>query len=274
MRHILIRDDGGISVAPPSEEVSLERVLEIWPELNPGRSILRVEQVEDDQIPADRTFRDAWRHSPETGVRHCIDAAKEILKDRMRTRRAERFDEMRVTVERSVLEGRDLSAVSAWAQDLRDVTKHPDLEAAQTVEELKAVWPEVLESPVPGPGVFKLGESADPLVTQSITDWANGLENRLSGMEAAVATLPAASTVDIGPIADELAKLKAAVGMGATMKDVQGLAAVLDALARRLAAMETTQQLQASQLKDAAERVDFVMKEGAGIASLTQEELS
>lgn len=68
-------------------------------------------------------------------------------KQRMRARRSELWPS--IDAARGIaLDSKDaaaLDAIALRAQALRDVTAHPDIEAAKTPEELKAVWPECLK---------------------------------------------------------------------------------------------------------------------------------
>jgi hypothetical protein len=272
MKLLLLRSDGRVSLSSGSD---VDQEIANFNDAHAidGVSVVDVKEVGEDQLPSDHTFFNAWRPCDVKGVRHCMDAAREIQKDRIRAKRARRFSEADAAFTRALSTGRDASALAAMMQDLRDATDDPAIAKAATAEELANVWPEVLDRPIPSLGGVKLPDMVDPAVTQSLTDWANGLEQRLAGVEASTASHPVAAPVDLSPIAEELAKLQHAVGAGATMKDVQGVAAVMDALAQRLAQMETRQTLQEGRLKEAAARVDFVMKEGAGQAELTSEEL-
>lgn len=85
-------------------------------------------EVDASEIPADRTFRDAWLldltvHMPD---------AREIHRGRLREDRAPRLAMLDV----DHLRGRN---VEAEKQRLRDVTADPRIDAAATPEELRAL---------------------------------------------------------------------------------------------------------------------------------------
>lgn len=73
-----------------------------------------------------------------------MSKAREIQRDRMRTARAPKLDALDVSYQRAHETGADTSAIVAQKQALRDVTVDPAIEAAQTPDALKAVWPEIL----------------------------------------------------------------------------------------------------------------------------------
>jgi hypothetical protein len=99
-------------------------------------------------IPADRMFRNAWRHD---GAAFFVDmeGARALHKDRMRAARAPLLAQLDVAYDKAD-EGGDAAGkadVAARKQALRDVTADPAIAAATTADELKAVWPAILGSP-------------------------------------------------------------------------------------------------------------------------------
>lgn len=69
--------------------------------------------------------------------------ARDIWRGKIREARAEKFAELDVAFMRAV-ERQDLDAQKRIADEkqvLRDMTKDPAIEAAKTVDELKAFWP-------------------------------------------------------------------------------------------------------------------------------------
>jgi len=104
--------------------------------------IVSCREIDPKDIPQDRTFRDAWTPSL------TVDMAKarNIWRDRMRRARTPKLAALDVEYQRAdeagdILKKRD---VAARKQALRDVTNDPRIDAAQTPEALKAVWPDVL----------------------------------------------------------------------------------------------------------------------------------
>jgi hypothetical protein len=90
------------------------------------------------QIPQDRSFRDAWHYDGEN-VGIDMGQARDIHKNRLREKRKGLFaaldaeymkaDEMGDTAKKQ--------AVAAKKQALRDITQHPEIEAAATPAALK-----------------------------------------------------------------------------------------------------------------------------------------
>lgn len=81
-------------------------------------------------------------------IKITIDMAKavEIQKDKMRAAREPLLAALDVQFMRAVeTENKALQLeITAKKQALRDVTNHPDFNRARTPEQLKRVWPEVL----------------------------------------------------------------------------------------------------------------------------------
>jgi hypothetical protein len=104
--------------------------------------------VDESVIPADRTFRNAWRACPTQGCTVDMTAAAEIHKDTLRTLRAPKLAALDVEFMRALESGDTArcTAIAAEKQALRDVTKDAAITKAATPEELKAVIPEALLS--------------------------------------------------------------------------------------------------------------------------------
>jgi len=73
-----------------------------------------------------------------------MEKARDIHRAKMRDAREPLFAALDVAYQRATETGADTSAIVAEKQALRDVTNDPAIEAAQTTEELKTVWPEIL----------------------------------------------------------------------------------------------------------------------------------
>lgn len=70
--------------------------------------------------------------------------ARDIQRDRMRAARAPKLASLDIAFQRALETGADTSDIVAQKQALRDVTSDPAIEAAETPEALKAVWPDIL----------------------------------------------------------------------------------------------------------------------------------
>lgn len=147
MRIIYQNADGGCSVIAPAPNSDLT-IEEIAAKDVPTGVPFRI--VPDEAVPADRTYRNAWVADVDGGrVGHDMPKAREIHKQHMRVARTPLLG----TLDTAYLRADELGgpgaaatkgSIAAQKQVLRDVTARPDLIAAQTVAELKAVWPAVL----------------------------------------------------------------------------------------------------------------------------------
>lgn len=97
--------------------------------------------VPEDQLPQDRTYRNAWTHHPEKGVIHDMAKARARHRDLLREARAGKLAALDADYMRAdeAGDGAKKSDIAKAKQTLRDVTKHPDIEAAADVETLKTV---------------------------------------------------------------------------------------------------------------------------------------
>lgn len=93
-----------------------------------------------------RDFRGAWRHGG-SGISVDLAIAKEIKCTQLRNARAPLLKEADVAFSKALESGDKAAqaAVAATKQALRDVTDDPAIEAATTIEELRAVQPAVLK---------------------------------------------------------------------------------------------------------------------------------
>lgn len=103
-------------------------------------------RIADADIPQDRMFRDALVDDG-TRLVHDMPRAREIHRQRLRVARAPVLAALDVEYQRADEQGDkpEKARVVAKKQELRDITAHPGIEAAQTTDELKAVWHEALK---------------------------------------------------------------------------------------------------------------------------------
>lgn len=163
----IVRSDGGVSVMSfitrgrgdvlPSGATWEDRGRGVWrrepTDANVAQEIARVpdlravsyRRIADAEIPPDRSFRDALVDDGTT-LHHDIPKAREIHRQRLRVARAPVLADLDVEYQRADEKG-DKAAkarVVKLKQELRDITAHPGIDAAQTTEELKQVWHEAL----------------------------------------------------------------------------------------------------------------------------------
>lgn len=104
-------------------------------------------KVLDQSDLPDRTFRNAWKdYGDSIGID--MAAAREIHKEKLRQLRAPKLAALDIEYQRADENGDAVKKADIAAQKraLRDVTRLPEIDAAQTPEELKAVMPESLKS--------------------------------------------------------------------------------------------------------------------------------
>ena len=149
-RIVYTRADGGCSIVTPAphgqrdgenDDAFLARVLASLP-----ADVRDVRVVDASEIPADRTFRNAWRNNGAGKPEVDMPAARELWRERMRAARAPKLTALDVEYQRADEAGDTTrkAGVAEHKQALRDVTTDPHIEAATTPDELKAVWPEAL----------------------------------------------------------------------------------------------------------------------------------
>ena len=100
-------------------------------------------------VPSDRSYRNAWVADVANGtIRHDLTKARELHRDYMRHARTPLLLELDIQYMRADEQGPLGNAAKAkiliQKQALRDVTSDTAIEAAQTVEALKTVWPAIL----------------------------------------------------------------------------------------------------------------------------------
>lgn len=95
----------------------------------------------------DRTYRNAWKDSPGADrPGHDMVKARNVHRDILRRKRSREMDDLDIEYQRAD-EANDQNRkreVALRKQKLRDVTADPRIEAAQTVEDLKALTLEAL----------------------------------------------------------------------------------------------------------------------------------
>lgn len=134
------RLDGGVSIIIPTSEAT--------PELLERDALAVVgyvshREIEDVDIPTDRTFRNAWTDNyPTVTVDVDIVKAKEIKKDQMRLLRKPKLEALDVQFMQALESGSDTTVIKTKKQELRDVTA---LVLPDDVEQLKAFMPDCLK---------------------------------------------------------------------------------------------------------------------------------
>jgi hypothetical protein len=148
MRILIARSDGGVSVMQLVESADAAAEIDKW-EGASGEKAVEWHEVAVDELPRDRTFRDAWVH---TGNGRCevdMDRARSIHMDRIRRARDAELAKLDVPYMKAQERGDQdaMIQIAAQKQALRDIPQTLDLNAARTPGELKALWPKDLPRP-------------------------------------------------------------------------------------------------------------------------------
>lgn len=127
---IYTNSDGGVSVVHPTGEVPIS-------ELPAKLGLTDYEIVDDDVIPADRTFRNAWVKSGAT-VSEDLPKCKEIAHERRRAAREEEFKPHDELISKQI-PGADTDAAEAARAEIRTkyATMQTEIDAATTTAEIK-----------------------------------------------------------------------------------------------------------------------------------------
>lgn len=107
-------------------------------------SATNVRVVDAEDIPTDRTFRDAWAACPESVCRVDMQKAREIHRERLRRARKPKLEALDVETMRNLTNSAKLAEIEAKKQELRDATAYPAIDSAATPEDLKLAVPSCL----------------------------------------------------------------------------------------------------------------------------------
>ena len=127
---IYTNSDGGVSVVHPTGEVPIS-------ELPARLGLTDYEIVDDEAVPTDRTFRNAWVKSGST-VNEDLPKCKEIAHERRRAAREEEFKPHDELISKQI-PGADTDAAEASRAAIRTkyATMQDAIEAATTTAEIK-----------------------------------------------------------------------------------------------------------------------------------------
>lgn len=108
--------------------------------------------ITDDDIPKDRTYRNAWKDNGAGKIDHDMTKAKALHYELIRRERGAELSELDNEWMKFNGEGKKKEAdeVEAKRKALRDITETltPAVDAARTIEELFATWPSTIRKPV------------------------------------------------------------------------------------------------------------------------------
>ena len=136
MNIIYKQQNGQLAVIIPTKEISIEEVAK--KDLPPNTPYKIVESLN-----IDNTFFNAYEFDQEVGAKVNLDKAKEIWLEHFRRARTPLLAALDVDFMRAVESSNTAlqKEIASKKQALRDVTK---TELPNTLEEIKATWPEIL----------------------------------------------------------------------------------------------------------------------------------
>ena len=125
---IIYQTATGVAIIHPTGELSIDEVAAKDVPAGVAYTI-----VNDDEVPSDRTFRNAWK----ADLTVDFPKAQALTKDRLRLERKPLLEAQDVLFQRALETGKDATAIVKEKQRLRDVTKLVD--GATTLDQLKGV---------------------------------------------------------------------------------------------------------------------------------------
>ncbi len=142
---IVIKTHDGVQIMTLAEGANFEDALRKWADVNPNQYISHRE-MPIEAIPTDRSYRGAWADTtPELTIDIDMVKAREIHLQRIRIQRNAELAKLDIEVMKAQDMGdtEKLAQIRQRKQELRDLptTLRPTLDAANTVDELKAIQP-------------------------------------------------------------------------------------------------------------------------------------
>ena len=141
MSKIIYTHETRIAIIHPTGELPIEQVFQ---KDVPDQYKATAYIVDDDVIPSDRTYRDAWQHDiteNENGLSHAIsenlDKAKEIHKTRLRTERKVLLEDLDAQEMIATRKKEDLTLIYKEKERLCDITKLVD--KCQNTQQLRLI---------------------------------------------------------------------------------------------------------------------------------------
>jgi len=142
-KYAIERTDGGVSIMETVNEATPDECIGKWTDEDRA-AIVSITPIDVADIPADRTFRDAWKVNGKA-VDHDMVKARGIQMTRIRVARNKKLAEKDTEwiIATSQQNAAAVATVEAEKQILRDLPQvvQSDVDAAKTPDELGAVWP-------------------------------------------------------------------------------------------------------------------------------------
>ena len=137
----------------PTDAAILDELVRTFPDTDiDGKARpqpVRFRRIQESDIPADRTYRAAWKDGGAGAIEHDMPKARAIQVGRVRFARNVKLEQLDRDWMRATGQARtaDAKAIEASRQELRDLpaTMAPWVDSAATTEALKAVWSPLLD---------------------------------------------------------------------------------------------------------------------------------
>lgn len=145
MKTVIKLASGGVAIMTLVNGADLDTAIGKWQQVHPNM-YLSHREMQDDVIPIDRTFRDAWADTtPELVIDVDMAKARNIHLDSIRIKRNAELSKLDVqaTKAQDIGDAETLAQIRARKQELRDLpaTLAPTLASAVSVDALKAIQP-------------------------------------------------------------------------------------------------------------------------------------
>ena len=133
------QEDGIMAVCIPANNsgLSIEEIAE--KDVPKGLKYKIIDREELSHLD-NRIFRDAWVLDAKMKPIVDMEKAKEIWKDIIRQARKIAFEDLDIQYMRATEAGDDTTKIVSTKQKLRDFTNNPEIESANTIEELQVIW--------------------------------------------------------------------------------------------------------------------------------------
>lgn len=204
--YLLVREAGDVSVTKLLQG-SIEDELERRARHFPDEKLAAVHEIPPGCIIPDDPFRNAWRYCPKNGISHCMNTARNIHRNRMREVRKTLFPEVNAAWMRAQMLGLDKAGIAEKYQELCDVTASPEIEQAQTPDELLELWPtNVLgeppaRQPAPPPEPYGWDGDGNPLWTKrEFNEYTDRFAAALKQAQAVPESAPEAEEPEAAPV--------------------------------------------------------------------------
>jgi hypothetical protein len=139
MAKVVIHEhEDGVAVIVPAPGVNINHVI-----INDVPKNVGYKVIDDSELPESRLFREAWDMN--CGID--MDKAKHIWMNKIRVARDSRLKELDVCWMKAMERGEDkkAAAIAGKKKRLRDITNRKDIDDCETVTDLQAYWPQILE---------------------------------------------------------------------------------------------------------------------------------